>query len=138
VQIEVLGNGTVTLPEGVSFPGAYSYEDPGVVHNVCSLFHPSLTPLHFTHLTPPSTRYPARAPKFLLTLAGVLLHQNQNLHHPHTFLHNFLHHPRPNSMVWRVGRHDESKCAACCGADDACTMEHVDCQQCGDERDVCG
>ncbi|KAH9881197.1 hypothetical protein J1614_001692 [Plenodomus biglobosus] len=37
VQIQVTGNGTVALPDGVSFPGAYSYEDPGVVHNVyCS------------------------------------------------------------------------------------------------------
>jgi cellulase len=35
VQIEVVGEGEVELPEGVSFPGAYSYEDPGVVHNVC-------------------------------------------------------------------------------------------------------
>jgi cellulase len=34
VQIEVIGDGGVELPEGVSFPGAYSYEDPGVVHNV--------------------------------------------------------------------------------------------------------
>jgi hypothetical protein len=34
VQIEVTGDGTVELPQGVSFPGAYSYEDPGVVHNV--------------------------------------------------------------------------------------------------------
>jgi cellulase len=37
VQIEVMGEGAVELPEGVSFPGAYSYEDPGVVHNVSSL-----------------------------------------------------------------------------------------------------
>lgn len=36
VQIEVTGDGTVELPEGVSFPGAYSHEDPGVVHNVSS------------------------------------------------------------------------------------------------------
>lgn len=42
VQLEVVGNGTVALPstaaEGaVSFPGAYSYSDPGVVHDVyCS------------------------------------------------------------------------------------------------------
>lgn len=37
VQIEVVGNGTVTLPEGVSFPGAYKYEDPGIVYDVsCS------------------------------------------------------------------------------------------------------
>jgi hypothetical protein len=32
-----MGEGAVELPEGVSFPGAYSYEDPGVVHNVSSL-----------------------------------------------------------------------------------------------------
>ncbi|USP76473.1 glycoside hydrolase family 61 protein [Curvularia clavata] len=37
VQIEVTGNGTIELPKGVSFPGAYSYDDPGVVHNIyCS------------------------------------------------------------------------------------------------------
>lgn len=34
VQIEVTGDGDVELPKGVSFPGAYSYQDPGVVHNV--------------------------------------------------------------------------------------------------------
>jgi cellulase len=34
VQIEVTGDGAVELPAGVGFPGAYSYEDPGVVHNV--------------------------------------------------------------------------------------------------------
>jgi cellulase len=34
VQILVEGDGEVELPEGVSFPGAYSYKDPGVVHNV--------------------------------------------------------------------------------------------------------
>jgi cellulase len=38
VQITVEGDGDVELPEGVSFPGAYSYEDPGVVHNVRILF----------------------------------------------------------------------------------------------------
>ena len=39
VQIEVTGDGDVELPEGVSFPGAYSHEDPGVVHNVRSVLH---------------------------------------------------------------------------------------------------
>ena len=34
VQIEVVGNGTVSLPEGVSFPGAYKYSDPGIVYDV--------------------------------------------------------------------------------------------------------
>ncbi|KAK3331313.1 endoglucanase B [Apodospora peruviana] len=37
VQIEVVGDGTVELPEGVSFPGAYKYSDPGVLYDVyCS------------------------------------------------------------------------------------------------------
>lgn len=34
VQLMVGGNGTVELPEGVSFPGAYSFDDPGVHHDV--------------------------------------------------------------------------------------------------------
>ncbi|KAJ3476621.1 hypothetical protein NLI96_g11037 [Meripilus lineatus] len=34
VQIEVTGTGSTQLPEGVSFPGAYSYSDPGIVHNI--------------------------------------------------------------------------------------------------------
>lgn len=34
VQIEVVGNGTVELPAGVSFPGAYKFDDPGVVYDV--------------------------------------------------------------------------------------------------------
>jgi lytic cellulose monooxygenase (C1-hydroxylating) len=34
VQLEVTGDGTVELPAGVSFPGAYSYDDPGVVYDV--------------------------------------------------------------------------------------------------------
>jgi cellulase len=38
VQIEVAGNGTVELPSGVSFPGAYKYSDPGVVYDVSGLF----------------------------------------------------------------------------------------------------
>lgn len=37
VQIEVVGDGTVELPDGVSFPGAYKYEDPGIVYDVCSV-----------------------------------------------------------------------------------------------------
>lgn len=34
VQVEVTGSGTVELPSGVSFPGAYSYSDPGLVYNL--------------------------------------------------------------------------------------------------------
>ncbi|KAG2008817.1 hypothetical protein CC2G_014208 [Coprinopsis cinerea AmutBmut pab1-1] len=34
VQILVGGNGTVSLPPGVSFPGAYKYSDPGIVYNL--------------------------------------------------------------------------------------------------------
>ncbi|KAF1960331.1 endoglucanase B [Byssothecium circinans] len=37
VQVEVTGDGTVSLPKGVSFPGAYDYSDPGIVYDVyCS------------------------------------------------------------------------------------------------------
>ncbi|OCL02584.1 lytic polysaccharide monooxygenase [Glonium stellatum] len=44
VQIEVGGDGTVELPSGVSFPGAYSYEDPGIVYDVyCSTATPKPT-----------------------------------------------------------------------------------------------
>ena len=34
VQIEIVGDGSVELPKGVSFPGAYDYSDPGVVFDV--------------------------------------------------------------------------------------------------------
>lgn len=34
IQIEITGSGTVTLPEGVSFPGAYAYSDPGIQYNL--------------------------------------------------------------------------------------------------------
>lgn len=43
VQIEVVGNGTVSLPEGVSFPGAYKYEDPGIVYDVRHAFQSCIT-----------------------------------------------------------------------------------------------
>ncbi|KAK4445394.1 endoglucanase B [Podospora aff. communis PSN243] len=37
VQLEVTGDGTVELPEGVSFPGAYKVDHPGIHHDVyCS------------------------------------------------------------------------------------------------------
>lgn len=35
IQIEVLGDGDVSLPEGVSFPGAYKWDDPGIIYDVC-------------------------------------------------------------------------------------------------------
>jgi lytic cellulose monooxygenase (C1-hydroxylating) len=34
VQLQVMGDGTVELPAGVSFPGAYKYSDPGVHYDV--------------------------------------------------------------------------------------------------------
>jgi hypothetical protein len=37
VQIEVTGDGSVELPEGVSFPGAYQYDTPGIVYDVHDL-----------------------------------------------------------------------------------------------------
>lgn len=59
VQIEVTGDGAVELPAGVSFPGAYSYEDPGIVHNI-----------RFPFL-PPSLTICVPATKFFI---GLLLH----------------------------------------------------------------
>jgi cellulase len=50
VQIQVLGDGEVELPtDGVDFPGAYSYDDPGVVHNVRHLHSYSLPLLTFIY-----------------------------------------------------------------------------------------
>jgi cellulase len=60
VQIEVMGDGDVELPEGVSFPGAYGYDDPGVVHNVglCYCFLTSLfnVPFSSRYTAPPRPR----------------------------------------------------------------------------------
>ncbi|KDQ21541.1 glycoside hydrolase family 61 protein [Botryobasidium botryosum FD-172 SS1] len=44
VQIEVTGSGTTKLPAGVSFPGAYSYSDPGIIYNV--YYQPVGSPLY--------------------------------------------------------------------------------------------
>ena len=46
VQLEVLGDGKVELPQGVGFPGAYSFEDPGIHYDVCEpspFAYPSLS-----------------------------------------------------------------------------------------------
>jgi cellulase len=57
VQIEVTGDGTAELPKGVSFPGAYSYEDPGVVHNVitASLLPCCSVPYYIMQIAHPNT-----------------------------------------------------------------------------------
>lgn len=77
VQIEVVGNGTVALPEGVSFPGAYKEENPGIVYDVRPPLFPSLSTQLLTHLlhkiycstatnpiptTPCTTTYPIPGP----------------------------------------------------------------------------
>lgn len=59
VQIEVVGDGTVELPKGVSFPGAYDYSDPGVVFDV------SLHSWSF------SGRIPGRTPGRSVAVRGV-------------------------------------------------------------------
>jgi hypothetical protein len=122
VQIEVTGEGSVELPsEGVDFPGAYSYEDPGVVHNVRSLLF--LFPIPFL----PTNRF-----------VGLLLHRNQarqNLHHT---VRDRLHYSRPYRVERRMADNYFSKCRCAEWCDDACTLEHVDCEQCGDECYVCG
>ncbi|ORY08955.1 endoglucanase B [Clohesyomyces aquaticus] len=55
VQIEVTGDGIVELPEGVSFPGGYDYDTPGVVYDVyCST--------ETTRTTACTTTYPIPGP----------------------------------------------------------------------------
>ncbi|KAM7193327.1 endoglucanase B [Rhypophila sp. PSN 637] len=58
VQLEVVGDGEVALPtDGVSFPGAYKYEDPGIVYDVyCS------TESKATRTAPCTTTYPIPGP----------------------------------------------------------------------------
>lgn len=48
VQIEVTGDGDVELPEGVSFPGGYDWDTPGVVYDVQNLPHS----LYYNSLSP--------------------------------------------------------------------------------------
>ncbi|KAI0886624.1 glycosyl hydrolase family 61-domain-containing protein [Annulohypoxylon maeteangense] len=46
LQLEVLGDGEVELPEGVGFPGAYDWKDPGILYDVfCSVEDPLPTPV---------------------------------------------------------------------------------------------
>lgn len=57
IQIEVTGDGQTELPEGVSFPGAYDYDTPGIVYDVyCS------TETKRTVSTPCTTTYPIPGP----------------------------------------------------------------------------
>lgn len=53
IQLEVQGDGEVELPEGVSFPGAYKWDDPGVIYDVGQ---PPPTPL-FPISAAPNTTY---------------------------------------------------------------------------------
>ncbi|RXW21839.1 hypothetical protein EST38_g4009 [Candolleomyces aberdarensis] len=56
VQILVGGNGTVSLPPGVAFPGAYSYSDPGIVYNLYN------TPAGGSYRVPGPTVWSGAAP----------------------------------------------------------------------------
>ncbi|KAF2740634.1 endoglucanase B [Polyplosphaeria fusca] len=59
VQIEVTGDGDVSLPEGVSFPGAYDYDTPGVVYDIyCSTDKKRAA----TATVPCTTTYPIPGP----------------------------------------------------------------------------
>ncbi|KAI2627796.1 glycosyl hydrolase family 61-domain-containing protein [Hypoxylon sp. NC1633] len=56
VQIEVLGDGEVELPEGVGFPGAYKWDDPGVIYDVyCSTKTTTTAPCTTTYQIPGPT-----------------------------------------------------------------------------------
>lgn len=56
IQLEVIGTGSVELPKGVSFPGAYSYNDPGIVYNLYN------TPAGATYKVPGPTVWSGAAP----------------------------------------------------------------------------
>jgi lytic cellulose monooxygenase (C1-hydroxylating) len=59
VQIEVTGDGSVSLPEGVSFPGAYDYDTPGIVYDIyCSTDKKRAA----TATVPCTTTYPIPGP----------------------------------------------------------------------------
>ncbi|KAJ3039840.1 hypothetical protein HDV00_011749 [Rhizophlyctis rosea] len=44
IQLEVVSSGSLTLPSGVSFPGAYTYSDKGLVYNLYSPAGPYVIP----------------------------------------------------------------------------------------------
>ncbi|KAI5793272.1 endoglucanase B [Geopyxis carbonaria] len=56
IQIQVGGGGSVTLPAGVSFPGAYNYDSPGIVYNIY------VTPSGVTYKVPGPTVWSGAAP----------------------------------------------------------------------------
>jgi hypothetical protein len=133
VQIEVTGNGTVELPKGVGFPGAYAYEDPGVVHNV--RFSSPVTLFHLCDILI------LMAMMMLILMLGLLLHLNPETltlyrhYHAHSMRHR-LHHPWSDRLVWRMAHDNACRTGAGERSDDACAVEYVDCEQRGDERDV--
>ncbi|KAI6080462.1 hypothetical protein F4821DRAFT_276023 [Hypoxylon rubiginosum] len=56
IQLEVQGDGEVELPEGVSFPGAYKWDDPGVIYDVyCSTKTTTTAPCTTTYQIPGPT-----------------------------------------------------------------------------------
>jgi hypothetical protein len=77
----------------------------------------------------------------LILMSGLLLHLNPQtlaLHrhyHAHSMRHR-LHHPWSDRLVWRMAHDNACRTGSGEGCDDACAVEYVDCQQCGDECDV--
>jgi hypothetical protein len=132
VQIEVTGDGTVELPKGVGFPGAYAYEDPGVVHNVR---FPSPFPIRLYDILI------LMVMTMLILMLGLLLHLNPETltlyrhYHAHSMRHR-LHHPWSDRLVGRMAHDNACRTGAGERSDDACAVEYVDCEQRGDERDV--
>ncbi|KAG8937210.1 hypothetical protein FRC02_003885 [Tulasnella sp. 418] len=61
IQINVTGSGTVKLPSGVSIPGAYSYDDPGIHYNVYYT-SPGAPPYKIPGPTVWSGAYPSPSP----------------------------------------------------------------------------
>jgi hypothetical protein len=110
VQLEVEGDGTVQLPKGVSFPGAYSYDDPGVVYDVNS--SPTSSPRY--HIT--------------LTSTGLLLDRNEE--DSYYSLHNHVPYSWPNGLVWCMGRDDCGSARRCNGPHNSGAMVDMDPEFC--------
>ncbi|KAK4224913.1 family 61 putative glycoside hydrolase, partial [Podospora fimiseda] len=71
VQIEVVGDGRVELPSGVSFPGAYKYDDPGVHYDIyCSTNTRATAPCTTTYQIPGPTVWSGAWPETTQVAVG--------------------------------------------------------------------
>ena len=101
MQIEVVGNGTVELPAGVSFPGAYKYSDPGVVHNVGFVVF--------------SVCWVACAKEANRRKNEIDLLLDRNRENRNRAMHHDVSDSRADGLVWGLAGHNTGECRACLG-----------------------